>query len=225
MTRRLWGAVAFATLAAAVLSWTSVGEAASSAVRTALFAKNSDKVDGIGASKRPKAGHLFPLGRGGKFPSRVLPELTVVGLDGPQGPQGPPGQRGEQGPKGDPGAPGAPGQPGAQGIMGPAGPTGLQGPPGERGPQGPPGLSGYQIVTAETPSDSATSKGATAVCPTGKRAIGGGGEIVSPQPPQAALQGTVPLASGTGWQAWGVETSATTANWMIRTWAVCAIAP
>lgn len=222
MKRRLWGAVAVATLAVAVLGWSSVGQAASSAVRTALFAKNSDKVDGIGASKTPRAGHLFPLGRGGKFPSRVLPELTVVGLEGPRGPQG---ATGPQGPQGPPGPKGDPGAPGAQGIMGPAGPQGLQGAPGPTGPQGPPGVSGYQIVTAETPNDSTSPKGATVLCPTGKRAVGGGAEVGNPQPPQVALQGTVPLASGTGWQGFAAETSATTANWTVRVWVVCATTP
>lgn len=219
MKPRLWGAVAIAALAAAALAWTSAGDAASNAVRTALFAKNSDKVDGISASKKPKAGHLFPLGRGGKFPSRVLPEITVVGLDGPRGPQGPQGPAGPQGPRGEPGPPG---QQGAQGIMGPAGPQGLPGPPGERGPAGPPGVSGYQIVTAETTSDSTSPKGVTAVCPTGKRAIGGGGEVGGAQPREVALQATIPLGNGTGWQAEAAETVATTALWTVRAWAICA---
>jgi Collagen triple helix repeat (20 copies) len=222
MKRRLPAALAVAGLVVAVLGWTSIGEAAGNAVKTALFAKNADKVDGIHASRKPKAGFLFPLGRNGKFPSRVIPEVTVVGLEGPQGPRGPAGPAGPQGPKGDPGAAGPPG---AQGIMGPSGLPGSPGPPGPPGATGPPGVSGYLLVTAESATDSTTPKGATAVCPGGRKAVGGGGEVVGSTPPQVALQGTVPLAGGVGWQAFAGETSATAANWTVRTWAVCAIAP
>jgi hypothetical protein len=47
-------------------------------------------VDGIHASRIPRAGYLVPLGANGRFPDSV-------GLAGPQGPQG------QQGPGGPPG--------------------------------------------------------------------------------------------------------------------------
>jgi hypothetical protein len=76
----------------------------------------------------------------------------------------PAGPQGAKGDKGDAGAPGAQGIPGAPGATGEK---------GEKGDQGLPGLSGVQIVSM----DSAAVTGAsvvTAVCPIGKKAIGGG---------------------------------------------------
>jgi hypothetical protein len=76
-------------LAVALLGATPLGQAAQNVV---LFARNAGKVNGIGASRTPRAGQLLPLGANRKFPKTVVPE-------GPQGAQGP---RGEQGPPGPP---------------------------------------------------------------------------------------------------------------------------
>ncbi|MGH7572243.1 MAG: hypothetical protein ACREMK_10410 [Gemmatimonadota bacterium] len=57
------------------------------------------------------------------------------------------------------------------GPQGPQGPQGLQGPPGPQGPQGPAGpagISGYEQV-----SETGTGM-AIAVCPVGKKVLGGG---------------------------------------------------
>lgn len=121
---------------------------------------------------------------------------------GPQGAQGDVGQQGLQGPKGDKGDLGFRGLIGAQGAQGEVGPQGLQGPKGDtggagprgdvgpqglqglkgeiggmgpQGPQGFPGLSGLEYVTgALVTIGSQTTGTATAVCPAGKRPIGGG---------------------------------------------------
>lgn len=85
------------------------------AVSVVKRALNADAVNGIKASRKPKAGRLLPLGSDAKFPASVLP--------GPEA-------RGPQGAIGPSGAPGAPGPPGA------AGPSGLQGAPGGQGPSG-----------------------------------------------------------------------------------------
>jgi hypothetical protein len=67
------------------------------AVRTVKHALNADAVNGIKASRKPKANHLVPLGANAKLPSSVLPG------------GGPRGQRGPMGPQGSAGAPGTPG--------------------------------------------------------------------------------------------------------------------
>lgn len=108
-----------AALLIAVLGATPNGIAAltGGTVRVALFAKNAAKVGGIGASKKPKAGKLLPLGKNGKFPASVLP-ASKGGPAGPQGPQGFPGQKG---------AKGATGPAGLRGATGPQGPGGAPG--------------------------------------------------------------------------------------------------
>jgi hypothetical protein len=60
-------------LVVAVLGQTSIGNAAVGAVRVALFAENSAKVNGIQASRRPMPGRLLALNAKGKLPSSVLP--------------------------------------------------------------------------------------------------------------------------------------------------------
>ena len=68
-------------LVVAVTGFTGLGEAARDALPRASFANNSHRVDDIHASRRPRAGYLFPLGRNRKFPA------SVIGT----GPAGPPG--------------------------------------------------------------------------------------------------------------------------------------
>jgi hypothetical protein len=96
MRQHLPLAFSAAALVVAVLGATGLGEAALRAVPIATFAKNAGKVNGIKASRTPKAGQLLALNRNKKFPKTVVPA----------GPQGPPGAKGDQGPKGDQGAPG-----------------------------------------------------------------------------------------------------------------------
>jgi len=127
-------ALSAAALLVAVLGMTPLGGAAAQKVtRVALFAKNAGKVGGIKASKKPKAGRLFPLGKGGKFPKSVLPN-GGVGAPGSEGPQGPPGPAGPQGARGLQGFPGTKGATGPSGPPGPAGPQGPIGAPGGVGP-------------------------------------------------------------------------------------------
>lgn len=67
---------------------------------------------------------------------------------------------------------------GPQGPQGPAGAAGPAGAQGKTGAEGPPGMSGYTVVTA-TNSAYANNIGASVPCPSGTRAVGGGGEITS----------------------------------------------
>ena len=59
-----------------------------------IFAANSDKVDGIHASRTVKPGALLPLGKNGKLPASVVP--TVNGPPGATGPVGATGLRGQR---------------------------------------------------------------------------------------------------------------------------------
>ena len=94
-------------------------------------------------------------------------------------------------------------------VVGPAGPqgatgaTGPEGPPGPAGPTGPPGadggLAGYQIVTGSPVAVAGLEVGsATASCPTGKLAIGGGVSVTNPAVAGLMVE-SQPLALGAGW--------------------------
>ena len=128
--RALPVALSAAALLIAVLGMTPLGGAAVTRLtRVVAYAKNAGKVGGIGASRKPKAGKLFPLGKGGRFPKSVLPNGVVgpAGREGAQGPAGPAGPQGARGLQGFPGAKGATGPPGPQGPAGPQGPIGAPG--------------------------------------------------------------------------------------------------
>jgi Collagen triple helix repeat (20 copies) len=125
-------ALVVGTLAAALLVWSPLGEAAGRTV--AKFARNAGAVNGIKASRKPVAGRLLPLARNGKFPSSVVPTVRGErGADGAQGPRGPEGARGPAGPAGE---------------RGPLGPPGLAGPPGP----------GAQRVNLDVPADTAAAR-------------------------------------------------------------------
>jgi CARDB protein len=64
------------------------------------------------------------------------------------------------------------GAPGSAGPQGPPGPPGQQGPPGQNGQQGSPGLAGLEIVTLESPDNSANTKQLNVSCPGSKKLVG-----------------------------------------------------
>jgi hypothetical protein len=88
-----------------------------------------------------------------------------------QGPVGPPGPKGDKGDPGPPGPEGAKGDPGPQGEQGEPGPQGLEGSPG---PAGPAGVSGYEFVSTVKTVQPREEVRITAMCPSGKRPVGGG---------------------------------------------------
>lgn len=155
MKNRLPIVLSTTALVVAVLGVTPLGEAAvkiANVVPRAMFANNSAKVDGLSASRTPKAGQLIALGKNGQFPGSVIPRTIAVeveheGPQGPAGPQGPQGRQGLQGPagpagpRGEAGPSGSDGAAGGQGPMGPQGPQGA-GAPGPQGAQGAPGAPG-----------------------------------------------------------------------------------
>ena len=72
-------ALSTAALVVAALGQTAVGDAAANAVRIALFAQNSERVNNIQASRTPMPGRLVPLNAKGKLPASVLPEPGTGG--------------------------------------------------------------------------------------------------------------------------------------------------
>jgi len=95
-----------------------------------------------------------------------------------------------------------------------------------------PGGVGYlknrSLATASSASDSSFSHQATATCPAGSTAIGGGGEVVGETPSHAAPNNvaldTTQRAGllGTGWRARAHEVDFTPAQWKVTAYAICA---
>ena len=78
MKRRLPIVLSVTALVIAVAGTTPLGRAASDAIPR--FARNADKVDGLHASRSPKAGRLLALNSSRKFPASVLTG-AVTGLE------------------------------------------------------------------------------------------------------------------------------------------------
>ena len=187
--KRLPIVLAATALMVAVFGSTPLGHAVASAVpafaKKAGYAEragNAAALNGIKASKQPRAGQLVPLDRDGKFPASV-------GLAGPPGPQGAKGDRGDRGEPGARGLAGPKGDPGSRGAVGPAGPQGLAGASG---------VSGWMFVTArkDIPRDGEATWAAN--CPPGKKVLGGG---VASQPVNygTLINQSAPAGQGTGW--------------------------
>jgi hypothetical protein len=194
-------------LVIAVFGSTPVGHAVASAVppfaKKAGYAEragNAAALNGIKASKQPRAGQLVPLDKNGRFPASVA-------LGGPAGPQGPKGERGE------------PGARGPAGAKGDTGPRGSAGPTGPHGPAGASGISGWQFVTArkDIPRDGEATWAAN--CPPGKKVLGGG---VASQPVNYGTQinQSAPAGLATGWVATVQHDRSGVTSYYV--WAICA---
>jgi hypothetical protein len=183
----------------------------------------------------PTGSYLVTLLRTGRNPVRAVTIATIgVGLT-----QGPGGVQGDPGPEGPQGLPGENGEPGPQGIAGPEGPRGpqgeagiqgpqgIQGPIGPPGPQGAPGVSGVEVVQADQFFSNVGPAGVVqghALCPSGKRVLSGGAQLLS----WGAPAGVLPLMhqSFPFQNSWIVmfanpHASATVTNLSIRTFVVC----
>jgi hypothetical protein len=102
-------------------------------------------------------------------------------------------------------------------------PAGPQGPAGPAGPQGPSGTSGLSQTSSTGPSNSA-AKSFQVDCPSGKRAVGGGGTLTGTTT-NTFLSTSRPTDAGTGWIAAGREsTGGNAGNWAVQAWVVCATA-
>ena len=75
--------LSIAALVVAVAGTTPLGEAARDATQVVRFARNADKVDGLHASRSPKAGRLLALNSRRKFPASVLTTSGLNGLESP----------------------------------------------------------------------------------------------------------------------------------------------
>ncbi|SEC49287.1 Collagen triple helix repeat-containing protein [Nocardioides exalbidus] len=159
----------------------------------AVQVTGKDVLDGSLTGKDLKAGTITGKNvKNGAISSQDVADGSLAAKDfadgqlpaGATGPAGPAGTTGPTGPAG------------ATGVTGPAGATGPRGADGPQGPVGPAGVSGYQVVRGTTVSSNG-SYTAQALCPTGKKAIGGGG---SQAQYMWFLDDSKPLSDGTGWQ-------------------------
>ena len=103
------------------------------------------------------------------------------------------------------------------------GPRGFRGATGKTGKTGPVGLSGLALVSTDTATDS-SDKGATADCPSGKRALGGGAALASGPTDKIALTRSAPTGNPpAGWRAAAIEVNGGTGDtWQLTVYAVCA---
>jgi hypothetical protein len=100
-------------------------------------------------------------------------------------------------------------------------PAGPAGPSGPAGPAGPPGASGLQTVFTTSAVNSTTTRTLTAVCPSGKVAIGGGVSVTPSTVTEVGLS-TSYLANPTTWTASAREIDATASNWGLNVVVICA---
>ena len=66
-------ALSMTALIVAILSQTSIGNAAVGAVRVAVFAQNAGRVNNIQASRTPMAGKLVPLNASRRYAEEGVP--------------------------------------------------------------------------------------------------------------------------------------------------------
>ena len=176
-------------------------------------------------------GVVGPMGPAG--PQGVAGPIGPAGAIGPVGPQGDAGPQGIAGPTGPTGATGPVGPQGATGPIGPqgvkgdvgaTGATGPQGVQGVQGIQGIPGVSGYQIMTAPLTLDGMESDWNFALCPLGKRPVGGGFYGNGGNSPSALMDGSGPWSSGNNY-GWAVRIKGTTSSQTNYTiYAICVTA-
>lgn len=157
---------------------------------------------------------------GSLLASDFKPGQLAAGPQGPEGGRGPQGQTGNTGPPGPKGDTGDPGHKGPAGDHGSQGIQGVKGAKGDKGNAGPLGLSGYVRVAgpwASIPMGGVAE--ASATCPPGKKAVGGGFETSPNDDLLVIYDGPV---SGTGWTFRGWDLAQITAGGsQLRVWAIC----
>ena len=102
--------------------------------------------------------------------------------------------------------------------------TGPEGPEGPQGPQGPAGgVSGLERIVALSPSNS-NDKTVNAVCPSGKKVTGGGGNTFEAAVGVAIAASfpTTNVAGLDGWEVRAIETEPNAANWRVAAFVICA---
>ena len=79
------------------------------------------------------------------------------------------------------------------------------------------------LQSQETAGDGSTPKVAKAVCPNGKKVLGGGAALsTNTAGAPVAIQDSYPLEDGSGWFAAASRTGTFTQSWALKSWAVCA---
>ena len=102
---------------------------------------------------------------------------------------------------------------------------GAVGPAGPAGPPGPVGVSGEQLVTADSSTNSNTVKSQSVSCSSGKKVVGGGA-AVNTTSSSLAITRSSPSSDLKTWTAEAQETSAFAGNWRVTAYALCAtVAP
>jgi len=158
MKRRVPIVLSVTALVIAIAGITPVGQAARDAAQVVRFARNADKVDGIHASRTPKANRLLALNASKKFPASVFTST---------------------------------------------------------------GLSGLEIVSAVTATDSSTPKSITVTCPAGKRVVGGGARVTGASPGDTGVTEAYP-GNPTQWITVARELDPVTGSWTLTAYAFCA---
>jgi hypothetical protein len=97
------------------------------------------------------------------------------------------------------------------------------GPAGPTGPSGPPGISGVERKDLSSPSSSINSKSIEAVCPSGKRVVGGGARVTGAGAGNVSVVESFPDSDGTKWNVVGREVVATALSWQLTGYALCAV--
>jgi hypothetical protein len=116
-----------------------------------------------------------------------------AGIAGAQGPAGPQGQKGETGAQGGPG------------VQGSTGERGVQGPAGPQGPTGPSGTASISEAYSEHVTTPAGGFAFTqAVCPAGKRVVGGGYTVEHVGEAKLVPTSGYPIGMAGGESAWYV---------------------
>jgi hypothetical protein len=110
-------------------------------------------------------------------------------------------------------------------VLGPKGDTGATGATGPQGPQGakgdPGGVAGYVIASSVVSLDPGFEDTGTAVCPTGKVAVGGGVKAADPR--FLFMLESYPSADGSGWSGTAGEFSDVGASTTFTVYAVCVV--
>jgi hypothetical protein len=106
-------------------------------------------------------------------------------------------------------------------------PAGARGPTGDRGSDGAPGVSGLEQVFKSSAVDNSTPKTATATCPAGKRAVGGGATHSNAAPGLVVIDQIQPSDEHTvpGVVTVGAYETGTTTSWSVTAFALCANVP
>lgn len=110
---------------------------------------------------------------------------------------------------------------GPPGPQGPTGPEGETGPPGPEGATGPAGPLGLERIQADSPFNFVATKEVAAVCPEGKKVIGGG-YLFFYGGPTVPIRTNVPTLDLSAWLVSGTNFENT--EWSVSAVAICAFA-